>query len=183
MLRRTGPIGAIVRLLLLTGQRRMEVGGMRWPEVDLDAGVWTIPPERHKSGRGHTVPLPANSRHHPGGVPRTWVKHYSRWRNRLQQLDEAKSRLDAQRHVTTGRLHDLRRRVATQMQAAGVHAPCRRRRTRAHPGRPVRGDGDLPSRPAGGGEAGSAGAVGTAAAEDGRRPPRGRHCLNGQRRR
>ena len=32
-----GPFGALVRLLALTGQRRDEVAGMRWDELDLDA--------------------------------------------------------------------------------------------------------------------------------------------------
>ena len=50
-----GRIGDFTKLLLLTGQRRGEVGGMRWNEVNGDA--WTIPGERVKNGRVHTVPL------------------------------------------------------------------------------------------------------------------------------
>jgi integrase len=38
--------GAIVRLLILTGQRREEVGGMLWSELDLDAALWTIGKDR-----------------------------------------------------------------------------------------------------------------------------------------
>ena len=52
-----GDYGAIVRLLILTGQRRDEVGAMRWPEVDLDKALWTIPAERTKNRRAHDVPL------------------------------------------------------------------------------------------------------------------------------
>jgi integrase len=51
-----GRIGDFTKLLLLTGQRRGEVGGMRWNEVNGD--VWTIPRERVKNARVHTVPLP-----------------------------------------------------------------------------------------------------------------------------
>ena len=51
------PFGTIVRLLLVTGQRRSEVGGMRWSEVDMEGGTWRIPAERSKSGREHLVPL------------------------------------------------------------------------------------------------------------------------------
>jgi Arm DNA-binding domain len=37
------PFQSIYRLLLLTGARREEVAGMKWSEIDLDAGVWTLP--------------------------------------------------------------------------------------------------------------------------------------------
>jgi len=39
---------ALVRLLILTGCRRDEVGYMLWSELDLDKGLWTLPPERIK---------------------------------------------------------------------------------------------------------------------------------------
>lgn len=42
---------------ILTAARTGEVIGAMWPEIDLDAGVWTIPRERMKSGREHRVPL------------------------------------------------------------------------------------------------------------------------------
>ena len=51
--------GRIVRLLLLTGQRRDEVGGMRWAELDFDRGLWIIPGPRTKNSREHIVPLSA----------------------------------------------------------------------------------------------------------------------------
>lgn len=41
----------MIRLIALTGARRDEIAGLEWREVDLVAGVITIPPERHKSGR------------------------------------------------------------------------------------------------------------------------------------
>ena len=41
----------------LTGSRTGEVLGMRWDELDLDAGVWTCPAERMKTGEEHRVPL------------------------------------------------------------------------------------------------------------------------------
>src|SRR6185295_8603682 len=50
--------GRIVRLLLLLGNRRQEVGGMRRSELDLVAGTWTLPGERSKNHRSHTVVLP-----------------------------------------------------------------------------------------------------------------------------
>ena len=48
----------IIRLLVLTACRRAEVGGMRWSELDSERGTWTIPGERTKNGRTHTLPLP-----------------------------------------------------------------------------------------------------------------------------
>jgi integrase len=42
---------------ILTATRSGEVLGARWPEMDMEAGVWTIPPSRMKAGRLHRVPL------------------------------------------------------------------------------------------------------------------------------
>ncbi|MGH1482518.1 MAG: tyrosine-type recombinase/integrase [Geminicoccales bacterium] len=47
----------IIRLLILTGQRREEVGGMRWNELDLEGRVWSLPSNRTKNGRPHDIPL------------------------------------------------------------------------------------------------------------------------------
>ena len=43
--------------LILTAARSGEVRGARWDEIDLDARVWSIPAERMKSDRPHTIPL------------------------------------------------------------------------------------------------------------------------------
>lgn len=51
------PFGPLVRLLILTGQRRDEVGGITWDEVDLDERVWLLPKGRVKNDKGHAVPL------------------------------------------------------------------------------------------------------------------------------
>ena len=51
-------IADALRLLILTGQRRSEVGGMQLGELDLGAGlVWTLPPDRTKNKLAHAVPL------------------------------------------------------------------------------------------------------------------------------
>jgi integrase len=42
---------------ILTAARSGEVLGARWEEIDLDRGVWTVPPQRMKAGREHRVPL------------------------------------------------------------------------------------------------------------------------------
>jgi integrase len=48
----------IVRLCLVIAQRVGEVAGMRRDELDLDAGLWSIPGLRTKNGHPHRVPLP-----------------------------------------------------------------------------------------------------------------------------
>jgi len=46
-----------LELTILTACRTGEVIGARWPEIDLDAAVWTIPASRMKANRQHRVPL------------------------------------------------------------------------------------------------------------------------------
>lgn len=53
------PAGPWARVLMLTGQRRSEVAGMRWADVDLEAGTWTLTASHTKAKRAHLVPLPA----------------------------------------------------------------------------------------------------------------------------
>lgn len=52
-------IKAAIRLLMLTAVRPAELRLAQWSEFDLDAGVWTIPAERMKMRRPHSVPLTA----------------------------------------------------------------------------------------------------------------------------
>ena len=42
---------------MLTAARTGEVLGARWPEIDLDAAVWTVPKGRMRAGREHRLPL------------------------------------------------------------------------------------------------------------------------------
>lgn len=49
----------LVPLIFHTATRSEETRAMRWSEVDLDRALWTIPPERSKSGRQHEVALSA----------------------------------------------------------------------------------------------------------------------------
>lgn len=50
-------MAAAFKLRLITAQRGGEVADMRWQDVDLDGGWWTIPGERAKNGLPHRVPL------------------------------------------------------------------------------------------------------------------------------
>lgn len=46
-----------LEFLILTACRSGEVIGAQWPEIDLDARIWTLPPERMKARKEHRVPL------------------------------------------------------------------------------------------------------------------------------
>ena len=46
-----------LELCILTAARSGEILGMRWPEIDFDKKIWTVPAERMKAGREHRVPL------------------------------------------------------------------------------------------------------------------------------
>lgn len=48
-----------IKLLILTGARRGEVAGMRWGEVSIENGTWSLPAERTKNRQAHTIYLSA----------------------------------------------------------------------------------------------------------------------------
>jgi len=63
----------VFRLLALTGARRGEIVGLRWPEVDLRRGLLLLPPLRHKTGGGakpKAVPLPSEAISILSAIPR-----------------------------------------------------------------------------------------------------------------
>lgn len=58
-LREAKSVGArALEFLILTAARSGEVRGATWAEIDVEAAVWTVPPDRMKAGREHRVPLP-----------------------------------------------------------------------------------------------------------------------------
>lgn len=135
------PFGPAFRLLMLTGQRRSEVFGMRWEELDKANAVWTIPGDRTKNKEPHAVPLSdmvmqeigALVSQHGAARPETWPKaglvFTTNNRSPASGVSKAKARLDDA--VTAAakedglaiegwRLHDLRRTAKTGMQALKV---------------------------------------------------------------
>jgi integrase len=54
-----GTAARALEFAILTAARSGEVIGATWPEIDLEAGVWTVPGERMKGGKDHRVPLSA----------------------------------------------------------------------------------------------------------------------------
>ncbi len=114
-------MAAFYRLRLITAQRGNEVGSMRWQDVDLEAGWWTIPGDVAKNGLAHRVPLsPAAIGILDGlrsGVvyptPESYVLAGAR--GRRQQSEAA-----ATFTVPDFRGHDLRRTAASLMAGGGV---------------------------------------------------------------
>ena len=58
---REGVSARALAFLILTAARSGEVRGMRWAEIDLAAGVWTVPADRMKAGKEQRVPLTATA--------------------------------------------------------------------------------------------------------------------------
>jgi integrase len=112
--------GRIVRLLMLTGQRRDEIGGLRWAEIDTEGGVITLPSTRTKNGREHLVPLSDAS----ASVLKDCIRHgdhvFGRRQTGFSGWSKAKLALDESCGVRDWVLHDLRRTAATRMADIGV---------------------------------------------------------------
>ena len=119
------PFGPIGQLLLLTGQRRDEVAGMEWRELNLDAKIWTLPAARAKNKRSHEIPLSDAAVCILKSLPRigsaqgfvfttvgaTHVSGFSRFKTIVDRLIP---------EVESWTLHDVRRSVATNLQKLGV---------------------------------------------------------------
>jgi integrase len=129
--------GAAVKLLLLLGQRRNEVGGLERKELALD-GLWTLPATRSKNRRAHTVPLPALARKIIGTVPvienspfifsTNGVRPISGWSKAKALLDKemlalAQKADPAAVAPPAWTFHDLRRTCATGLARLGVQVP------------------------------------------------------------
>ncbi|WP_019905670.1 site-specific integrase [Methylobacterium sp. 77] len=119
---RNDDFGRIVRMLLLTGQRRDEVAAMAWAEVDLAAAMWKLPAERVKNGLPHDVPLSGPALALLTGAPRIEgrTRVFGQGEGGFQGFSRAKAAHDKRSGITGWRLHDLRRTAATGMNELGV---------------------------------------------------------------
>ena len=123
-----GSFNAIVRTLILTGQRREEVASMAWGEIAPDLSAWTVPGAKAKNGAAHIVPLSSQAQTILQAAPRKARADdddgpdfvfpgeqgvYSGW-------SKSKERLDKRSGVSGWTLHDLRRTAATGLQRLGV---------------------------------------------------------------
>jgi integrase len=140
------PHDRIVRLLLLTGARRQEVGGMAEAELDRARGLWLLPGERSKNGRQLEVPLsrqalallpePDGRSHLFGRGGRAPFSGWSRCKARLdQQIARQRAEARLGRELAEGEtpapedalaewhLHDLRRSFVTLISEHGLAPP------------------------------------------------------------
>lgn len=113
------PFGPIVQLLLLTGQRRNEIGSLRWEWVDQKERLITLPNDVTKNKRTHVFPYGDLSAAVFEGLPRInefvfparteEAKHFNGW-------GKCKARLDKDlENVSPFVLHDLRRTFSSTM--------------------------------------------------------------------
>jgi integrase len=123
----------ILRLLILTGQRRDEIGHLRWSEIE--PGLIVLPPERTKNRRQHEVPLSRQAKaimdRQPKRKGRDFIfgigeLGFSGWSDCKERLDEAllaarRKHSRKAKAMPNWRLHDLRRSCATGMAELGVH--------------------------------------------------------------
>jgi integrase len=120
----------VVRLLLLTGQRRAEVAGMRWAELrELDAragAIWEIPGGRTKNKLTHLVPLSRSavrlikeqqqtSDFVFSTTGRTAVSGLGKAKHRLDEIISARRQRHQLQRLPPWTLHDLRRTMVTVM--------------------------------------------------------------------
>jgi integrase len=138
----TDDFSDIVRLLVLTGQRREEIGGLRWSEVDLRRELIVLGPDRTKNRRLHELPLSKQAldildrrrmpyvigvivnRGRGIGHNKQGIGHNKRgewvWGRRFTAWSKSKEILDRRLPGLNYRLHDLRRTAATHMAELGV---------------------------------------------------------------
>jgi integrase len=116
------PFGPLIRLLLLTGQRKGEVATMRWRDLDLDAARWTIPRESTKGDRAHEVPLSRQVMQIIRALPKVddTIVFTTNTKVPVAGFSNAKRRLDGICKVENWHLHDLRRTAASGMARLGV---------------------------------------------------------------
>lgn len=117
------PFGPFIQMLLVTAQRRNEVAMMRWSDIDLEAGVWTLPREIVKANRSHEVPLSSIAMGILTDLPEIDDLVFSSGRKvgrPLSGFSRTKARIDELSGVKDWRLHDLRRSAGSNMARIGV---------------------------------------------------------------
>ncbi len=117
----------IVRIMMLTGQRRQEVAGMCWSEINLDKRRWDIPGQRTKNHRPHVVPLSSaviSSLHYDRSlqastIMQTDLVFTTNGKAVFAGWSKSKERLDRRVASADWQLRDLRRSFATHANELG----------------------------------------------------------------
>lgn len=120
------PTAPFFRMLLATGQRREEVAGMRWADIDRKAALWTIPSMSTKADRTHVVPLSPLAMEIIDALPEHGAQVFTTRRDRpISGYSKMKITVDAKvaeiakedgvADLAPWTIHDLRRTMATGM--------------------------------------------------------------------
>lgn len=116
--------GRIVRLLMLNGQRRDEMGSLRRSELqgEDDSALIALPGDRTKNKRPHDVPLSAPARDVLASCPEIAGRDliFGEGKGGYSGWSRSKEALDKLCGVKDWTLHDLRRTVRTGMGALGI---------------------------------------------------------------
>jgi integrase len=116
--------GRIIKLIILLGARRAEVGGMRWSELDpLEDARWRLPAQRSKNRKAHELPLMPLALDVINSVPCLVGRDHlfgARSPNGFSAWDICKQALDARSGVIGWTPHDLRRTLSTRLHDLGV---------------------------------------------------------------
>ena len=120
--------GRIIKLLMLTGCRRGEIGGLKWHEIDFDHGTITIAGTRTKNGNALMLTLPPVALELLRATPRRenddnvfggGVSGFTIWSHAVKSL-HARIVAVKGKPLPPWTLHDLRRSTATHMADNGV---------------------------------------------------------------
>jgi integrase len=119
------PYSAFIKLLILTGARRNEIAEMCWQELDFTAKLWTLPKERAKNEREHTVPLSDSAVEILRALPRiadSDLIFTLNARNPITGFHVTKQRIGTfmAAHIPPWTLHDLRRTFASGCARLGI---------------------------------------------------------------
>jgi len=113
------PFGTIVRLLILTGQRRGEIAALRSEWIGDD--VIVFPAEFTKNAREHVLPLVEMTQAIIREVAREGLLFQARGSDLpFSGFGASKKALDAKCKIEPWTLHDLRRTFATNLAALGT---------------------------------------------------------------
>jgi integrase len=116
--------GTIVKLLILSGCRRDEIGALRWDEIDLKTGMLIIPGKRVKNRHPLRLPLPASALDILRAIPqRDGPCVFGHPAHGFTGWSMAKRKLDARLtgvSLPDWRLHDLRRSMRSGLGRLGI---------------------------------------------------------------
>lgn len=127
--REQGRFGTLVRLLILTGQRRGEVAGMKWDElsslVEPGKALWTIEATRYKSAVTHRIPLSKAAvcelcALQRSSSPLVFPSHRANSARPFSGFGKLVLRLQSMSETEAWTLHDVRRTMRTGMARLGI---------------------------------------------------------------